>query len=74
MCRARITTYMLCGCIQKHQDFCSPARKASTEVTWDSVFICPEWDKASTEVHESVNKRCPTHTKELLEREAGATK
>lgn len=68
MCRARITTYRLCGCIHKHIDLCSIARKASTAMEWDSVHVCSDWDKASTEVYESVVKRCPSHAKEFLER------
>lgn len=68
MCRARITTYRLCGCIQKHIDLCSVARKTSTAMEWDPVYVYSDWDKVSTEVHESVNKRCPSHAREFLER------
>ena len=68
MCRARVTTYRLCGCIHKHIDLCSIARKASTATEWDSVQVCSDWDKAAAEVYENVVKRCPPHAKEFLER------
>jgi hypothetical protein len=71
MCRARLTTYLLCGCIHKHQDFCTLALKASTKVEWDAVHVCSDWDKASTHVHENVSMRCPLHAKEFLERGGG---
>lgn len=35
---------------------------------WDPVKVCSDWDKASTEVYESVVKRCTSHAKEFLER------
>lgn len=73
MCRARVTTYMLCGCVHKHCDICSHALKASTAVEWDPTHLCPDWDEALNEVKESVNKRCTSHAKEHLER-ARATK
>jgi hypothetical protein len=72
MCRARLTTYLLCGCIHKHQDFCSHVLEASTKVEWDAVHVCSDWDSISTQVHESVSKRCPLHAKEFLERGGGA--
>jgi hypothetical protein len=72
MCRARLTTYLLCGCIHRHQDLCTHALKASTKVEWDAVHVCSDWDRVSTQVHESVNKRCPLHAKEFLERGGGA--
>ncbi|KAK6008504.1 hypothetical protein QM012_000407 [Aureobasidium pullulans] len=71
MCRARVTTYMLCGCIHKHCDLCTNARKASTAVEWEPTHTCPDWDQASTEVKESVNKRCTSHAREYLERAKG---
>jgi hypothetical protein len=69
MCRARITTYLLCGCIQKHQDLCIPARRASTAAEWDHMHVCSDWDNKATEVHEKVGKRCLSHARELLEME-----
>jgi hypothetical protein len=72
MCRARITTYLLCGCIQKHQDLCIPARKISTAAEWDTMHVCSDWDNKATEVRESVSKRCLLHAREFLEREGRA--
>jgi hypothetical protein len=73
MCRARITTYLLCGCIQKHQDLCIPARRASTAAEWDHMHVCSDWDNKATEVHEKVGKRCLSHARELMEREGRAS-
>ncbi|CAC9885709.1 unnamed protein product [Aureobasidium pullulans] len=70
MCRARDTTYTVCGCNKRSTDICAKVRREGAAHASNHMQWCSNWQDNSIIVKEVSNKRCHAHEKKALEEAA----